>query len=50
MRDLIAEAERVGDGELVHLLEVTQLLVEEIAVTTASGSAAFEGVDTSLPN
>jgi hypothetical protein len=50
VRDLIAEAERLGDSELVHFLAVTQLLVEERATTAASGVAAFDQVDTSLPN
>ena len=50
VRDLIDEAERVGDGELVHFLAVAQMLVEEKATETTAGAVAFEGVDTSLPN
>ena len=50
VREMIEHAERLGDSELVHFLAVTQLLVEERAVTLSSGSTAFEQVDTSLPN
>jgi hypothetical protein len=50
VRDLIEEAERLGDSELVHFLAVTQLLVEERAATASSGVPAFDQVDTSLPN
>jgi hypothetical protein len=50
VRDLIEEAERLGDSELVHFLAVAQLLVEERATTATSGIAAFDKVDTSLPN
>ena len=50
VRELIEQAERLGDSELVHFLAVTQLLVEERATTLTSGVAAFEHVDTSLPN
>jgi hypothetical protein len=50
VRDLIEEAERLGDSELVHFLAVSQLLVEERATTATSGVAAFDKVDTSLPN
>jgi hypothetical protein len=50
VRELIAEAERLGDSELVHFLAVAQLLIEERATTTTSGIAAFDQVDTSLPN
>jgi hypothetical protein len=49
MRDLIEEAERLGDGELVHFLAVAQLLVEERAASITAGGA-FDAVDTSLPN
>ena len=49
-RELIEQAEKLGDSELVHFLAVTQLLVEERATTLTSGVAAFEHVDTSLPN
>lgn len=50
VRELIEQAERLGDSELVHFLAVTQLLVEERATTLTSGIVAFEHVDTSLPN
>jgi hypothetical protein len=50
VRELIEEAERLGDSELVHFLAVAQLLVEEKVTTLAPGTAAFDGVDTSLPN
>jgi hypothetical protein len=50
VRELIEQAEQLGDSELVHFLAVTQLLIEERAATLTSGVAAFEHVDTSLPN
>ena len=50
VRGLIEAAERLGDSELVHLLAVTQLLVEERAAPLTSGIAAFEHVDANLPN
>ena len=50
VRELIGEAERLGDGELVHYLAVAQLLVEEKATAVASGTTVFDQVDTSLPN
>ena len=50
VRDMIEEAERLGDRELVHFLAVTQLLVEERATAATSAAAAFEDIDTSLPN
>ena len=42
--------ERLGDGELVHFLAVSQLLVEERVTTLTSGVPAFTLVDTSRPN
>jgi hypothetical protein len=50
VRDLIEEAERLNDSELVHFLAVAQLLVEEKASTLASGTNAFDKIDTGLPN
>jgi hypothetical protein len=50
LRDLIEEAEQLGDSELVHFLSVAQLLVEEKATDMTIDAAAFAGVDTSLPN
>jgi len=49
VRELIEEAERLGDTELVHFLAVAQLLVEEKASAIGTG-ATFDGIDTSLPN
>ena len=51
VREMIQEAERLGDSELVHFLAVTQLLIEERAAANGgAGIAAFDGIDTSLPN
>ena len=50
VRELIEQAERLGDSELVHFLAVTQLLVEERATSLTSGITAFDHLDTSLPN
>ncbi len=50
VRELIEQSERLSDGELVHLLAVTQLLVEERATTLNSGVPAFHHLDTSLAN
>ncbi len=50
VRELIEEAERLGDSELVHFLAVSQLLVEEKVAALTSGTVAFDEVDTSLPN
>jgi hypothetical protein len=50
VRELLDEAEKLGDGELVHFLSVAQMLVEEKVSTMSSGVPAFETVDTSLPN
>ena len=50
VREMIEEAERLGDGELVHFLAVAQLLVEEKATAAVSGTTAFDEVDTSRPN
>lgn len=49
IRELIRQAEQLDDSEMVHLLSVTLLLIEERAKLT-SGIAAFDEVDTSLPN
>jgi hypothetical protein len=49
VRELIDEAERLGENELVHFLAVAQMLVEEKATTVTAG-AAFEGADAGLPN
>ena len=50
VREMIEEAERLGDGELVHFLAVSQLLVEEKVTTLTNGVPAFTLVDTSRPN
>jgi len=50
MREMLSEAERVGDSELVHFIAVAQMLVEERVAHVTSGTTAFEKLDTSLPN
>ncbi|CAN5508271.1 hypothetical protein BH10PSE6_BH10PSE6_44460 [soil metagenome] len=50
VRELVDEAERLGEGELVHYLAVAQLLVEEKATAFASGTVVFDEVDNGLPN
>jgi hypothetical protein len=50
VREMMQEAERLGDRELLHFLAVTQLLVEERTLSAGSSVTAFEPVDTSLPN
>lgn len=50
MRDMLSEAERVGDSELVHFIAVAQMLVEERVTQVTSGTTAFDRLDTSLPN
>ena len=50
MREMLSEAERLGDGELVHFLAVAQMLVEEKVTQITSGTTAFDKLDTSLPN
>ena len=50
VRDMIDEAERLGDGELVHFLAVAQMLIEEKATSLAANTVVFDTVDTSLPN
>ena len=49
VRELIDEAERLGENELVHLLAVAQMLAEEKAMTLTAGSV-YDGADMSLPN
>jgi hypothetical protein len=46
VREMIEEAERLGDGELVHFLAVAQTVIEE----KIGGVAGFAEVDTNLPN
>jgi hypothetical protein len=50
VRDIVDEAERLGDGELVHFLAVAQMLIEERTAELTPGGEAFVGIDTSLPN
>ncbi|MBM3645308.1 MAG: hypothetical protein FJX02_13330 [Alphaproteobacteria bacterium] len=50
LRDLVAEAERLNDPELVHFLAVAQLMVEEQVTAQVPGAAAFAQADLSLPN
>jgi hypothetical protein len=50
VRDLLGEAERLNDSELVHFLAVAQLLIEEKATALTAGTTAFDQADTSLPN
>ena len=50
VREMIGEAQSLGDGELVHFLAVSQLLVEERVTMLTSGVPAFATTDTSLPN
>ena len=47
---MVDEAERLGDGELVHFLAVAQMLIEERTAEIGPGGEAFEGMETSLPN
>ena len=49
LRDLIEEAERLGEGEVVHFLALAQMLIEEKAgaLTTAT---VLDGVEAGLPN
>jgi hypothetical protein len=50
VRELLGDAERLGDSELVHFLAVAQLLVEEKTADLEQDMPAFKAIDTSLPN
>jgi len=50
VRELLAEAERLGDSELVHFLAVAQLLIEEKTAELGAKVPEFKAIDTSLPN
>ena len=50
VRELLDEAEELGDSELVHFLAVAQMLVEEKTVELETDHPAFKSIDTSLPN
>jgi hypothetical protein len=47
---MVDEAERLGDGELLHFLAVAQMLIEERTAAVAPGGEAFVGIEASLPN
>jgi len=48
---MIEEAERLGDGELVHFLAVAQMMIEEKVASVTSGIAiGFAETDAGLPN
>jgi hypothetical protein len=49
LRDLIEEAERLGEGEVVHFLALAQMLIEEKA-NALTAATAFDGVEAGLPN
>ena len=51
LRDIKAEAQRMDDGELVLLLEMTELLLEErICGLNIAPAAMAAAADTALPN
>jgi len=50
VRDMVDEAERLGDGELLHFLAVAQMLIEERTAAVTPGGEAFVGIEASLPN
>lgn len=50
VRDMVGDAERLGDSELVHFLAVAQMLIEERTAELAPGAGAFVGIEASLPN
>ena len=50
VRELMGDAERLGESELVHFLAITQMLVEDKAAEAHPDAAAFRGMDTSLVN
>ena len=50
VREMMQEAERLGDTELVHFLAVTQLLIEDRAQASGHGVSALDQIDTALPN
>jgi len=50
VHEMMAHAEALGDRELVHFLAVTQLLVEERAVTDACSVPVLEQPPANLPN
>ena len=47
---MVDDAERLGDGELVHFLAVAQMLIEERTAELTPGAAAFVGIEAGLPN
>ena len=50
VRDMVDDAESLGDGELLHFLAVAQMLIEERTAELAPGAEAFAGIEASLPN
>jgi hypothetical protein len=50
VRELLDEAEQLGDSELVHFLAVAQMLIEEKTAELEADQPAFRSIDTSLPN
>jgi hypothetical protein len=50
VRELLDEAEQLGDSELVHFLAVAQMLIEEKTAELEADQPAFKSIDTSLPN
>ena len=50
VRELLEEAERLDDRELVHFLAVAQLLIVEKASELEDGLALLRQADTTLPN
>src|SRR5262249_38301494 len=50
VREMIEEAERLGGAQMGPFLAVSTLLVEERAHAAGSSIAAFDQIDTALPN
>lgn len=50
VRELLEEAEQLGDSELVHFLAVAQMLIEEKTTDLQAAHPAFSSIDTSVPN
>jgi hypothetical protein len=50
IREQIVEAEKLNDGELVHLLEVLRLHVEERAGELGNVVSLLDEIETNRPN
>lgn len=50
VRELLEEAEELGDSELVHFLAVAQMLIEEKTAELEAHQPAFRSIHSSLPN